>query len=371
MKANTINALSNAALFGSLLLVPLLAEQLGASPSQIGIIVAAYALSNFVSSYIFGRLADVHGRRVFLIAGLALSSVACAVQYFANGTVTLLLTRILLGFAAGIFPAALMAYAYESKTSMTKFMAWGSGGWGIGTLLAGFTATWFTIKEPFLFTALLMALNIPIALKIRFRREKKMSVPFFPTAIIRKNIEIYGPVLVRHTGACAIWVMFPMFIREMDGADGALFFWVGVMYAINSFSQFIFMRYLKYKSSILMPWGMVASAVTFLLFIVCHDVWTLMAAQVVLALSWALIYVGSVNFVMANNEEHATATGFLNSTLQISSILGALAGGFIIDATGDLLAPMWLASGMAVVGLILYYPLRKHRLAKRKISVVC
>ena len=364
MKADTVNALSNAALFGSLLLIPLFAEELGASPSQIGVIVAAYALSNFISSYIFGRLADVHGRRIFLIAGLILSSAACAVQYLAADTLTLLATRITLGFAAGIFPAALMAYAYEHRSNMTKFMAWGSAGWGIGTLVAGITATWFTIREPFLFTAVLMALNIPIAMKMRFRKERKMSVPFFPIALIKKNFEVYGPVLVRHTGACAIWVMFPMFIREMDGAEGALFFWVGVMYAINSFSQFIFMRYLRYKSSVLIPWGMVASAATFLLFIVCHDIWTLMATQVVLALSWALIYVGSVNFVMAHNEEHATATGFLNSVFQISSILGALAGGFIIDATGDLLAPMWLASGMAVAGLLLYYPLRKHRLAK-------
>ncbi|HAX96940.1 MAG TPA: hypothetical protein DCY35_10540 [Prolixibacteraceae bacterium] len=73
---------------------------------------------------------------------------------------------------------------------------------------------------------------------------------------------------------------------------------------------------------------------------------------------------------MAHNEEHATATGFLNSVFQISSILGALAGGFIIDATGDLAAPMWLAAGMAIIGLILYYPLRKNRLAKRVANAV-
>jgi DHA1 family quinolone resistance protein-like MFS transporter len=151
----------------------------------------------------------------------------------------------------------------------------------------------------------------------------------------------------------------------MRGAEGALFFWVGVMYAVNSFSQFFFIRRLRYGSSVLLPWGLVASAVTFMLFIICGDIWTLMAAQVVLALSWALIYVGSVNFVMAHNKERATASGFLNSVFQISSILGALAGGLIIDATGDLLAPMWLASGMALAALVLYYPLRRRRLSAR------
>ena len=355
MKAEYINALSNAALFGSSLLVPLFAEDLGATPTAIGIIVAAFS--------IFGRLADVHGRRMFLIMGLVLSSLACVLQYFANDTTMLLITRVLLGFAAGIFPAALMAYAYESKGRMTRFLAWGSGGWGIGTLIAGFAATMFTLKEPFLFSALLMALCIPIAMKMQFMKEVKLAVPFFPTGIIKKNIEIYGPMLVRHTGACAIWVMFPMFIREMRGAEGSLFLWVGILYAINSFSQFIFMRYLKYKSSVLIPWGMVASAATFILFVLCQDIWTLMATQILLALSWALLYVGSVNFVMANNKERATATGFLNSVFQISSILGALAGGFLVDATGDLLAPMYLAAIMSIAGLMLYYPLRKKSMA--------
>lgn len=361
MKAETINALSNASLFGALLLVPLFAEELGASPTQIGIIVAAYSMSNLISSYIFGRLADVHGRKIFLISGLILSSIACAVQYFAHDTTMLLLTRIILGFCAGIFPAALMAYAYESKGRMTRFLAWGSGGWGIGTLMSGIVATYFTVREPFLFSALLMVLCIPVAMKMRFRKEVKIAVSFFPVHIIKKNIEIYAPVLVRHTGACAIWVMFPMFIRDMDGAEGSLFLWVGIMYAINSFSQFIFMRKLKYKSSVLLPWGMVASAVTFLLFVFCWDVWTLMATQVLLALSWALLYVGSVNFVMVNNKERATATGFLNSVFQIASILGALVGGWIVDVTGDLLTPMYLAAGMSFAGLILYYALRKTK----------
>ena len=56
--AETINALSThrcsgpaaGALFGT-----------GASPAEIGILVAAYSMSNLLASHIFGRLADVHG----------------------------------------------------------------------------------------------------------------------------------------------------------------------------------------------------------------------------------------------------------------------------------------------------------------------
>ena len=371
MKAEFINALSNAALFGSLLLVPLFAEELGASPAEIGIIVAFYAAANLLASYIFGRLSDIHGRRIFLISGLALSSVACLLQYFAHDTLMLLVTRVLLGFSAGIYPAALLAYAYESKKRMSRFLAWGSGGWGLGTLVAGIVATMFSIREPFLFSALLMAMAIPIALMMPFRGDVKMAIPLFPVKVIKRNISIYLPVLVRHTGACAIWVMYPFFIRGLGGVNGSLFLWVGVMYAVNSFTQFLVMPHLKKRSDVLISWGIVASVATFLLFPMCNTVWELMPTQILLAISWALIYVGSIKFMMAHNKERATATGFLNSILQMSSILGALIGGFIVQITGDMLAPMYFAAGMGVISLVLYYGLRRWQgLSSKKQSRV-
>ncbi|MDO9537530.1 MAG: MFS transporter [Thermoplasmata archaeon] len=359
MKAESLNFLSNAALFSSLLLVPLFAEELGASPAEIGIIVAAYSMANMLASYIFGRLSDIHGRRIFLISGLILSSVTCMLQYFAHDAIMLLVTRVLLGFCAGIYPAALLAYAYENKKRMSKFLAWGSGGWGFGTLIAGIIATMFSIREPFLFSTLLMFLTIPIALKMPFRGDVKMAVPLFPVKVIKKNLSVYLPVLVRHTGACAIWVMYPMFIRGLDGSGNALFLWIGIMYAINSFTQFIVMQHLKSRSEILISWGIMASIVTFLLFPMCSTIWELMPTQILLAVSWSLIYVGSIKFMMAHNKERATATGFLNSILQMSAIVGALVGGAIVQVTGDMLAPMYFAAGMGGVAFILYFGIRK------------
>ncbi|MCK5024681.1 MAG: MFS transporter [Thermoplasmata archaeon] len=368
MKAESINMLSNAAIFSSLLLISLIAEDFGASPSEIGLIVAAYSIANFASSYIFGRLSDIHGRRFFLISGLAISAIACTTQYFAYDTFTLLIARIFTGFASGIFPAALLAYAYESKHRMNKFLAWGSGGWGFGTVIGGVVATVFTMHTPFLFSAVLMVLAVPIALRMPFTKDVNMSVPLFPVKIIKRNISVYAPVLVRHTGACAIWVMYPIFIRGLDGSGTALLFWIGVVYGINSFTQFIVISRLKRKSSVLIPLGLALSIGTFISFTFCDSIWLLMPTQVVLAAAWALIYVGSIKFIMAHNEERATAAGFLNSVLQMSAILGSIIGGLIIDWTGSLLAPMWLAAGMTLVSLIMYYGLIRYQgLGKKRL----
>ena len=179
MKAETINMLSNAAVFSSLMLISLIAEDMGASASEIGMIVASYSIANFISSYIFGRLSDIHGRRVFLISGLVISAIAAVLQYYANDTLMLLITRIIFGFASGMFPAALLAYAYESKRRINKFLAWGSGGWGLGTVVGGIVATMFTIYYPFLFSALLMALAVPIALRMPFSNDVNIQISFF------------------------------------------------------------------------------------------------------------------------------------------------------------------------------------------------
>ena len=365
MRAELINFLSNAAIFSSLLLIPLFAEDLGASPTEIGIIVASYAAATFLASYIFGRLADVHGRRLFLRLGLFLSAVACIIQFFAYDTTSLLISRILLGFCAGIFPAALLAYAYESKLRMNRFLAYGSGGWGVGTIGAGIVGTIFAIKEPFLFSALLFFLTIPLAFRMPFVKDVKMSVPLFPIKLIRRNLSIYLAVLIRHTGACSIWVMYPMFIRGLAGVGTNLFFWIGLLYAINSLTQFIVMRSLKRRSTVLFPLGLGLSAITFFLFTICQDIWQLIPTQVLLAIAWALIYVGSVKFIMARNTERATATGFLHSMLSMSSILGALIGGTIIQMTGNYLAPMYLASVLAFVSLGVYFALLRGKSVNR------
>ncbi|MFO7619532.1 MAG: MFS transporter [Thermoplasmata archaeon] len=368
MKSESLNFFANAALFGSLLLVPLFAEGLGASPAEIGIIVASYSAANLLASYMFGRLSDIHGRRVFLISGLVLSALACVLQYLAWDTVSLLVTRVALGFCAGIYPAALLAYAYERKKRMNMFLAWGSGGWGAGTVIAGVVATLFTIRAPFLFSALLMALAVPIAIKMPFRNDVKMVIPLFPVKLIKKNISVYAPVLVRHTGACAIWVMYPMFIRGLDGVGNSIFLWVGVMYGINSFTQFVVMPHLHWRSGTLLAGGIIASIAVFLMFPMCGSIWHLMPTQVLLAVSWALIYVGAIKFMMARNKERATVTGFLNSVLQLSAILGALIGGLIVQMTDSMVAPMYFAAGMGVASLILYCGLSCFRKRSQQVE---
>ena len=360
MKAASIHFLSNAGWFSSMMLIPLFAKELGASEIEIGIIVAGYGIASLISSYIFGRLADIHGRRLFLRIGLGLSAIACALQIFSNTPEVLLFTRVLVGFSAGIFPAALLAYAYESKWRMGKFMSYGSIGWGLGTVTAGIVAVSYSITHPFMLSAFLFFLSFLISLKMPKVKETKLKIPLFPIKVIKKNLPVYSAVLVRHMGACSIWVIFPIYVEQLGGD----YFWIGIIYTINSITQFVVMRLLKDQSTKLIIWGLALAGITFFTFTLAENIWQLMPPQVLLATSWAFLYVGSINYIMKKNVERATATGLLNSTLNMSSIGGALIGGSIAGVFGYL-STMYLAAIMSFAALVIFLVMRKRQKRRR------
>ncbi|UCD92369.1 MAG: MFS transporter [Methanobacteriota archaeon] len=362
MKPSSIQFFSNAGIFASILFIPIFAKDLGVDEVQLGLIIALYSLSLLVSNYIFGRWADVHGRRKILQLGLLLSSLACITQVFAYDAITLTLTRVLVGLALGMFPSALYAYVYDSKRRIGKFASFGSLGWGLGTLVAGYLAVFwqvFLLSTFFLFLAFLIALILtPIP-------EVRLKVPFFPKDVIKRNLPVYVAVLIRHSGACAIWVIFPLFLLNL-GMDT---FGVGILYTINAGTQFVVMQLVdRFQSTRLVSFGIILSALTFISFTFARNFMEMIPTQIMLGTCWATIYVGSLKYIMERNVERATSTGLLNSVLSISSIVGPLLGGAIVGIAvsfGALTSiayeyTMYAAAVMAVISFVYFlYSIRK------------
>jgi DHA1 family multidrug resistance protein-like MFS transporter len=334
MKAHAIQLLSNAGIYGPVIIVPvILQEQFFASTSLIGVIAGGVAAAGFVSSYVFGRASDMYGRRMILVLGLFLSGIATLAQLASlvwGGIELFAWMRLLIGFCSGIFPAALLAYAYGTRsTRMGRFSAFGAAGWGIGNLAVGLFGVFY--EAAYLFCAILIFASFALALMLPFSKEVKMDVPLFPVKLIRKNASVYSAMLVRHTGANMIWVTYPLFLRSI-GADNE---WIGLIYGVNSFGQFFFMMLLdRYDPAILVALGLVSSAATFFTFTLVGNFWEILPSQLLLAFAWSCLYVGSLRYLMDRNEEKATVTGLLSSTTSISGILGPLFGGFAATAFG-------------------------------------
>jgi len=352
MDSSTIQLLSYASLIMGLIVVPLFASDLGASYFEVGVIVAAYGFTIFFSSYIFGRASDIHGRRIILILGLVASSIAFFLQIFADSVTSLVLMRALVGFCAGIYPPALIAYVYEQKEGLGTFSAYGSLGWAIGSFLTGVVASYngvFLIGSLFFFAAFLVSLRMPEG------EFKSVKIPLFPTELLMENSTVYLPFLLRHLGAFAIWAIFPLYLADL-GADR---FWIGILYGVNSLTQFfVMMRLNRFDGARLVRWGLVVSALAFIAIALAQNHWQMLPTQILLGFSWSFLYVGSLLFLTKKNIERATSVGILRSLIGLAGIFGPILGGLISQLYG-LVWTMYFAAALTLIGFLLNILLHK------------
>lgn len=365
MKSYAIQFLYSAALSAAAIFTPIYAQQLGASDLVIGYIGMVYGVSIFASGIVFGRGADVKGRRRFMVIGLAAGSLLACLQLFARDPYTLMATRFALGFAAGMFPPALVAYAHDEGKEMGKFASWGSLGFGTGNLLISFCAlaswlfgTLLLFERVYFTSAVLLAVAFGVAVLLPTVKREKVEVPALPLAVIRRNRDVYLSFLIRHTGANAVWIIFPLFVLELSPrlADGGPdYTWLGIIYAANSLSQGIIMQFLDpFDGRKLVVAGEAFTILTFIGFYFSQNHIHLLLWSFVLALSWSCLYVGSLKTILARSPEKATASGLLTSTTSLSGVIGPLLGGFVANYFGGYRSTILVAAVMTLLALVVF-----------------
>ncbi|MEW5759798.1 MAG: MFS transporter [Candidatus Thermoplasmatota archaeon] len=327
MKLSLINLLQNAGGCATLIFIPILASELGASTFDVGVIVCSYALACFFSSYVFGRKADIIGRKKVLGIGLISSTIVFPLHIFAYNPFTLTLIRILSGICIGIYPSALITYAYETSGRVGKVASFGSLGWGIGSFVAGLIGLYFGI---FLLSTFFFLIAFIVTLTLPEKEEKKIYVPLFPISVIKKNFDIYISLFLRHTGASGLWAVFPLYLLFL-GADK---FWIGFIYLLNFVCQFLFMPYVERYSYIHLPKiGFLLTMIAFLGYMAAPNYIFIIPFEILIAIAWSCIYVGCLRCVM-NEEEKATGAGLIHSTTSISGVIGPLIGGAVAQLFG-------------------------------------
>jgi len=102
--------------FGIVLpLLPFYATELGASPFEVGLIIASYSAMQFLFAPIWGALSDRFGRRPLLLVGLFGSAASYVVFGLAGTLEVLLLSRVIAGIMGANIPVA-QAYIADSTT---------------------------------------------------------------------------------------------------------------------------------------------------------------------------------------------------------------------------------------------------------------
>jgi predicted MFS family arabinose efflux permease len=155
---------------------------------------------------------------------------------------------------------------------------------------------------------------------------------------------------MRHTGASGIWIIYPLYIVSLGGDK----FWVGLIYSVNTLTQFFLMPYVeRFKSKSLISVGLALSSTVFFAFTFAQDFYQLIPIQILLGGSWSCLYIGSLLYLMRYNVEKATCTGILSSLISLARVFGALLGGVVSELFG-FKAAMYVAAALTAAGFVVF-----------------
>ncbi|HII03137.1 TPA: MFS transporter [Methanosarcinaceae archaeon] len=322
IRINNIQFLANMANVLSLLFIPMFAESLGATYLEIGFIVGIFSASTLLSSFIFGRVADLHHLRSVLLFGFGIAVATFFLQIFARDPASLMLARAFAGFSVGIYPGALIAYVHYRKQSLGRFISLGSLGWMVGFFAAGLIGE--NMNRLFLLSSFFYLICFLLAFRLRDIEKPQVNLSYFSLDTLLKNAGPYFALFLRHTGAVGVWTIFPLYLRELGATD----FWIGLIYAVNPAVQFLVMRRLDgLGNERLIHIGYPLSAVGFVSFILAPSYLYIIPGMFIIACSWSFLYVGSTRLVVERNPDKATSAGLINSMIGAAGVVGALLGG--------------------------------------------
>ncbi|MED5374834.1 MAG: MFS transporter [Myxococcota bacterium] len=169
-------------LVGFGIVIPLLsfyAEDYGASPLQVTLLMASYSAAQFLFAPLWGSLSDRFGRRPILLMSIAMTALMLAGFAWASELWLLFVFRSLHGvFAANISTAQAYVADVTSKEDRAKGMGMIGAGFGLGFTLGPviggvFAETELGLSLPIWIAAGLSALNFVLALALVKEPERK------------------------------------------------------------------------------------------------------------------------------------------------------------------------------------------------------
>lgn len=352
MKASlrTLNLVESAGIGATSTFMPLFANALTNSYILVGSIVAGYGLAQALSYTYFGKLYDRQAT-VSRTSIIQIGYLVCAVAFFlhllAYDGLTLFAVRLAAGVATGMYAGALIAKSYENASgrfTLAGIISFGSLGWVAGTMGGGLIKEAFggDAKVVFALSGFMFLAGFIVSLRMKEPASCSTaggnaiaSNVSTTIQILRQNKIVYASFFLRQLGASAVWSMFPIFLaRELGASD----FWIGAIYATNATTQFVFMNRFgramqsNYFRSIEL--GAILSALVFIAYFASQSYVHIFPIQIVLGISWSLLYIGSLLYLLDRNKEKATSSALLESAISVAAIIGPIAGGVIAEISG-------------------------------------
>ncbi len=351
--------------------LPVLATELGASATMLGVLTAAFSLSMGGLQPLAGSLSDRHGRKRFLLAGLGIFTVCGFAYTLASSVLDITVVRFVQGLGAGmIFPVA-MAYMgdlappeHEGRY-MGIFNVALLSGIGSGPLLGGVLKDNFGMDAAFYAMGVLSAaaLVLTLAALPESRPIREGGEPEAPLMTVFRTIfadrRMRGVLLVRLSIMLAMvpsFVFLPVLMTDVMGASGTM---IGVVITLRTLLSaalqypFGWMadRYSRAGLTLISVMGMAVAVAWFGFSTLFWHVLVVFAAMAVmeaifLPTTSAMALEGGRSFGMGST------MGVFNTAMNVGMFFGAILAGYLVDQFDFAAAFLMLGAAVAVGGLM-------------------
>ncbi|MDD9852746.1 MAG: MFS transporter [Deltaproteobacteria bacterium] len=366
---NVLFAVIAVELVGFGIVVPVLpywARTFGASGSELGYVLSAYALAQFLCAPLWGRLSDRIGRRPVMLLTIAGSACSLLLLGFANSLLWLGAARLLSGaFAANVSVATAYVADVCPEHERARWMGMIGASFALGFTLGPVIGGSFGMMGypvPMFVAAGLSAANL-IAAALLLREPRKPQAA--QAAQGAQDAPHAGRFADLRDGAmlriCAVYLLFSLAVTQLESMFQLYvmdrFSWNVAQTAMLLFVMAIFMGGIqggamkhisaRWSERGLVLWGALAMALGFALF-------PLPAGAALLLLPLLLLAAGrgvsqpslmSLASLQAAAHRRGETLGAFQSSASLARIVGPTLGGKLYDhaAPG---APFWLAGAL-------------------------
>ncbi|MGW8225949.1 MAG: MFS transporter [Anaerolineales bacterium] len=333
-------------------IIPFYMESLGAGGTELGLLVASYAVMRLICAPVWGSISDRIGRKPVMMIGILGYGITMFLFGLATELWMLFAARILSGILSSATSPTTMAYIGDSTSEEDR-----GGGMGIlgaavglgtifgpalGGLLAGESlSTPFFIAGGMSILALILTwILLPESLHRESRRPSESKIPIPELHLWWQALSSPIGILlvlafILTCGLMIFYGIFGLYALERFGFGpeevGIIFMVVGLVSAIT---QGVLTGPLtrRWGESPVIKIGMLGSAVSLILIAWAEDYWTVLITIGLFVFMTAILTpaISSLTSKRAETQQ-GMAMGLSNSFMSLGRIAGPLWAGFALD----------------------------------------